>query len=140
MVYKFLKNIKLVLALGIVYLFFYITGVGCPIQYITGISCAGCGMTRAWMCVLRLDFQGAFMYHPLFWTIPLAVAVFFSYERLPKKICKSGIRLLLISFIVVYLVRLIDPSNLIVQMNVRQGIIFKIYEICRDTIYMAVGK
>lgn len=38
----------------------------CPFQFIWGINCPGCGMTRAWISVLRLDFKAAFQYHPLF--------------------------------------------------------------------------
>lgn len=41
-------------------------GITCPIKFFTGISCAGCGMSRAWLSVLRLDMAGAFRYHPLF--------------------------------------------------------------------------
>ena len=42
-------------------------GVTCPIRFLTGISCAGCGMSRAWLSLLRLDLAGALYYHPLFW-------------------------------------------------------------------------
>ena len=41
-------------------------GITCPILFMTGISCAGCGMTRAWLSLFRLDFGAAFYYHPLF--------------------------------------------------------------------------
>ncbi|MCR5352830.1 MAG: DUF2752 domain-containing protein [Clostridiales bacterium] len=36
------------------------------IKYITGVSCPSCGMTRAYHCLFRFDFAGAFHYHPLF--------------------------------------------------------------------------
>ena len=41
-------------------------GITCPIKFITGISCAGCGMSRAWMAFLQLDIAKAFAYHPSF--------------------------------------------------------------------------
>ena len=50
-------------------------GITCPIKFITGISCAGCGMSRAWMAFLHLDIAKAFAYHPLFWLVPIAVIV-----------------------------------------------------------------
>ena len=31
----------------------------CPIRYITGIPCPGCGMSRALGCLLRLDLSGS---------------------------------------------------------------------------------
>lgn len=43
-----------------------IYGNNLPYKYITGISCAGCGMTRAWIALLHFDINTAFMYHPLF--------------------------------------------------------------------------
>ena len=57
--------IYLALIIFFVYGVLTILGIGCPIKYLTGISCAGCGMTRAWRCVLKLDFARAFSYHPL---------------------------------------------------------------------------
>ena len=50
-------------------------GITCPIKFITGISCVGCGMSRAWMAFLHLDIAKAFAYHPLFWLVPIAVIV-----------------------------------------------------------------
>ena len=44
--------------------------VGCLFRHITGIPCPGCGMTRAHLAALRLDFRAAFWYHPL-WFLPL---------------------------------------------------------------------
>ncbi|MDE7047571.1 MAG: DUF2752 domain-containing protein, partial [Lachnospiraceae bacterium] len=35
-------------AVLMVYGLFTVLGIGCPIKFITGISCMGCGMTRAW--------------------------------------------------------------------------------------------
>ena len=60
--------VKAICTIAGFYLFLeLVLGVTCPILYFTGISCAGCGMSRAWMCLLHLDFAGAFYYHPLFW-------------------------------------------------------------------------
>lgn len=51
----------------------------CPIRHLTGIPCPGCGMGRAWLAALRLDFGQAFAYHPMFWAVPL-VALFALYD------------------------------------------------------------
>ncbi len=45
--------------------------IGCPILLVTGIRCWGCGMTRALLSVLRLDFAKAFSYHMMFWSVPI---------------------------------------------------------------------
>lgn len=44
---------------------------GCPWRNLTGIPCPGCGMSRAWMAALHLDFAGALTYHPMFWAVPV---------------------------------------------------------------------
>jgi hypothetical protein len=44
----------------------------CPIAFMTGVACPGCGMTRAASALLRGDVDIALDYHPL---IPLIVAL-----------------------------------------------------------------
>ena len=45
----------------------------CPIKNLFGISCPGCGLTRGFICILKLDFYGAYRYNVL--SIPLFVAI-----------------------------------------------------------------
>ncbi len=42
----------------------------CPLYSLFGIACPGCGMTRAYKALLRLNIAGAFEHHSLF-PIPL---------------------------------------------------------------------
>jgi hypothetical protein len=46
--------------------FFAVFVFGCPSRALFHIPCPGCGMTRAFVSAFRLDFQMAFLYHPLF--------------------------------------------------------------------------
>ena len=43
----------------------------CIIFHFTGIRCLGCGMSRAFLAVLKLDFKTAFTYHGMFWSLPI---------------------------------------------------------------------
>lgn len=43
-----------------------IFGYACPTKLILDFDCPFCGMTRAHLAALRLDFKAAFEYHPLF--------------------------------------------------------------------------
>lgn len=71
------KPNHLIWKLGFFSLVFGLTGIAillhyqCPIRRLTGLICPGCGMCRAWLAVLRLDFFQAVYYHPMFWSIPV---------------------------------------------------------------------
>lgn len=47
----------------------------CPMQLFFHTDCPGCGMTRAIIAFLKLDFSAAFAYHPLF-PLTLVVAIY----------------------------------------------------------------
>lgn len=50
-----------------------VVDVFCPLRAVTGVPCPGCGLTRAWLAALRLDFPAAFQAHPLFLLAPALV-------------------------------------------------------------------
>ena len=102
-------TLSAVAAIALLYVFFSLLGIGCPIKFITGVSCAGCGMTRAWLCALHLDWNAAFYFHPLFWTVPVVVVLFFLRERFPRSF-RVTVGAVAALFIVVYFVRLFDHS------------------------------
>ncbi len=44
--------------------------LGCPLRQRLGLGCPLCGISRAWLCALRLDLAGAFRFHPLWPLLP----------------------------------------------------------------------
>ena len=57
--------------------FFEITsGSICPVYALTGYPCPGCGLTRAGMCVLRLDFAGAWELNPFIFPIGILLTAY----------------------------------------------------------------
>ena len=52
------------LLLGVYVAFITLTGIGCPIRFFIGISCPGCGMSRAVLLMLSGHFQAAFFFGP----------------------------------------------------------------------------
>ncbi|MDY5027858.1 MAG: DUF2752 domain-containing protein [Oliverpabstia sp.] len=106
---------------------------GCPVKYFLGISCPGCGMTRAWLCIFHLDFAGAFTYHPLFWTVPFMAAAFLFDDKIDFTKYRWLLVLTAVLFFVVYFVRLLLLPGNIVVWEPENGAIFrylkKIYDL-----------
>ena len=85
----------------------------CPANKIFGIDCPGCGLTRACLSALKLDFRSAFEYHPLFLIFGGGLLYFIFYEQIKKRFKISGkielAVLLLIAalFVAVWLIRIV---------------------------------
>lgn len=103
-------------------------GITCPIKYITGISCAGCGMTRAWIALLHFDVNTAFIYHPLFFLPPVALIIFLLRKKLNKKLYYTLFAIILIAFIIVYIYRLFNCHDGIVVFEPQNNIIHRIFD------------
>lgn len=75
---------KAILFLGLLILLAVLAYTGiwkCPMDYIFGIPCPLCGLTRAYSALLHLGFAEAFYYHPL-WPIAVpALVLFILYQR-----------------------------------------------------------
>ena len=104
-------------------------GITCPIKFITGISCAGCGMSRAWMAFLHLDIAKAFTYHPLFWLVPIAVIVLLCKSKINIKIYKIIIFTIIIMFAIVYMCRLIWSGDDVEVFEPQNNILFRIIRV-----------
>ena len=88
---KKIKELKSKLLLTLFYIIilyiFRMLGVPCIFKHFFGIECIGCGMTRAILSALRLDFKKAFMYHSMFWSIPVLYIYFiFDGKAIGRKI------------------------------------------------------
>jgi len=107
-VLKFSLNHLWILVIFLFLVFIY----ECPIRYFLKIPCPGCGITRAHLAALRLDFKKALGYHPLFFavapTVIYAVWCTNLKKRLSEKTEKIIFTLLLILFVLVYVYRLLS--------------------------------
>ena len=103
-------------------------GITCPILFMTGISCAGCGMTRAWLSLFRLDFGAAFYYHPLFW-LPALLIVLFLFE---KRIFKQWYWLWAALFLFVYGIRMFAGQGEIVMFRPEEGFLYRMFIFLRE--------
>ena len=120
------KYLYLIISAGLLCLFLYLTNIGCPIKFITGISCPGCVMTRALFSLLRLDVKSAVYYHPLVFVMPVIVIIILLRNKLGRILFKIFTVFFIVLFIAVYICRMADAGNSIVQINVRNGLIGRI--------------
>ncbi len=65
-----IKLVAIALFIG-VSIALYANGWTCPILRFFGVECFSCGLTRAWLAVLRLDFVAAFSYNFMFPAVPI---------------------------------------------------------------------
>lgn len=89
----------------------------CPLNYILGIPCPMCGMTRAFIAAITGDFSGSFHYHPL-WIVIIVGALFIVlYEtkviRIPKVAFNIICIILGVLLILCYIIRLIMHSEIV---------------------------
>ncbi len=82
--------------------------VGCLFRALFGISCPGCGMTRAYLSLFSGDLALAFSYHPMFWSVPILLVYYlFDGHVFRIKWLNAGIfSAILLGFFLVFFIRL----------------------------------
>ena len=99
----------------------------CPFSFLLGIPCPFCGMTRAFLCVLKGDFIEAFYFHPL-WPLVIVAGIIFILVKI-KVLKLSGKAVNILAFIAAFLfllcfiLRHVYHSP-IVQIDLSKGILF----------------
>lgn len=121
-----IEVITSVAAVVVLYVILESFGVTCPIKYITGISCAGCGMSRAWIALLHFNIHEAFMYHPLFFLPPVVVIVMLLKSKINIKFYKIFMFTMAGAFVIVYLYRMFIGTGDIVVFEPQINILFRI--------------
>lgn len=111
-------------------------GITCLIKFVTGISCPGCGMTRAWLSFLTGHPHRAFAYHPLFLVlVPVAAYLILRIVLIRKGVQRHLIRradyilltLLCIAMFICYGLRMADPHDTIVVCHPSEGIVGRVF-------------
>lgn len=121
-----IEVITSVAAVVVLYVILESFGVTCSIKYITGISCAGCGMSRAWIALLHFNIHEAFMYHPLFFLPPVVVIVMLLKSKINIKFYKIFMFTMAGAFVIVYLYRMFIGTGDIVVFEPQNNILFRI--------------
>lgn len=56
----------------------------CILKAVFGINCAGCGGTRMFLSLLKMDFYQAFRYNPLMFILFFCVLIYIGYNIVLK--------------------------------------------------------
>lgn len=107
--------------------FFILLKRGCPIKYWTGISCAGCGMTRAWQSLLTGNIQEAFSYHPLLLLPAFLLIIILLRKKIPIRILHGIMAVVVVLFLGVYMIRMLNPNDTIIVLDVKQGALYQLF-------------
>ena len=101
-------------------------GIGCPIKFLTGISCPGCGMTRATWKLLTLDLPAALDYHPLSAAMPVFAALWLCFTCAKKPTARRVVVIVaVVALIGVYLYRQLTGGDEVVIFDPRQGYVYR---------------
>lgn len=103
-----------------------VSNIPCVSRYLFGVSCPGCGMTRAFFSVLRLDFKQAFYYHPLFPAVPLVGLMVIFRKKIPKWLFWTLVVLTLAAYLFVFWYRLVYSDHVVVYVDLKEGLFFKL--------------
>ena len=108
-------------------LVFFVFRIPCLSQLLFGMSCPGCGLTRAFLAVLSGDIALSFKMHP-FWIalIPCTVAAFILHVKKKDTAFYIVVASSVAVYIGIWVVRLIlkDP---VVEFNIESGIIYRAF-------------
>ena len=123
---RILDAVSAAAAVALLYALMFSFGITCPIKYVTGVSCAGCGMTRAWLSFLRLDIAGAFAYHPLFFLPPFMLGAYLCRAKIPKKIYAFFMLTSVLLFVSVYGYRMLRSDGTVVAFHPKEGLAYRL--------------
>lgn len=119
--------------IGFIALVLFYAVVGCPLRFFFGLCCPGCGMTRATLAMLRLDFAGAFYCHPLVFTMPVCAIIVLLRKKIPIKAYNVLLTLTVIAFSVVYIYRL-ATNHEYVYIDFTRGLIYRIIDFLKSNL------
>jgi len=81
-------------------------GIPCPVHYFTGFKCPGCGVSRMFISLMKLDFKSAFEANRLLLvTLPVIASLLFVYFF---RYIKTGSRIITKAENIIYIVLIIS--------------------------------
>ncbi len=87
------------------YLLIFLMDIGCPLKELFDIDCAGCGVTRMILSILKFDFYQAFRFNPCMFILLILFIVYVIYVGvcilLKRKYLKLGFKTCMLLIVVI---------------------------------------
>ncbi len=99
----FVVTFTIILVYGILYIFTK-QGLPCIFHKITGLYCPGCGITRMFISLFKLNIYQAFRYNPLVFILLIVSTIYFLVDCLKYGITKEHIKLPKIVYIILLII------------------------------------
>ena len=104
----------------------------CPIRWLTGVSCPGCGITRASVALCRLDFRQAVYYNPSVFIVIAAVLLVIVFRN-SRKAKKWIVGTAAVMMVLVYICRMAIFKTPVLQFDPASGAIPRFFRwICNN--------
>lgn len=99
----FVVTLTIILVYGILYIFTK-QGIPCIFHKISGLYCPGCGITRMFISLFKLNIYQAFRYNPLVFILLIMSTLYFLVDSLKYGITKKHIKLPEIVYIILLII------------------------------------
>ena len=121
-------KVEMFIIAGIIVVYAVLSVLGittCPSKALFGIPCPGCGISRAFMSALQLNFAAAFEYNPLWVLVPVVLIVVTALSAYDKN---RAVEIIIIAFIVlaflVYIYRIMHTDSPVVEWDLESGLLY----------------
>ena len=129
-----------IITAGLIFIMWLLKLYRCPSEFILGIPCPLCGISRAFIALFSGDVKAAFYYHPLWPAVLVSLILYVLYSfgiiRPGKRIFNTACIILALMFLGCFILRHINGSP-VVSIHFDESLLGKIIHLLSSLIHPA---